>query len=117
VWRVKPKADFGKNKEERDGLDSSCRACLKKYHFVRKYGIDVLDRKKEDEQRGLKRCRICYVTKPLDDFYKMKAGRLGVRAICKVCITTGARSFYAQCFDAKHKDRANLLLRKYRITL
>lgn len=35
----------------------------------------------------MKNCRKCKVSKPLDEFYKQKGGKGGVRSRCKKCFT------------------------------
>lgn len=72
----------------------------------------------------MKRCKRCGETKPLDQFYKNKTGRDGLRPECKPCSSAQKKAWYRQNREAviakviawqrANQDRYNARMREYR---
>ena len=72
----------------------------------------------------MKRCRICGLSKPFDDFYKNKLGRDGLRPECRECNLAARRAKYAadptpyiarvKKWQQENSERLNAYRRDYR---
>jgi hypothetical protein len=67
--------------------------------------------KNECSDTGMKRCRVCQMEKPLNDFYKDIRGNQGRYGSCKKC-TVIKQSKY----QSKHRERRKVYMRKYQST-
>lgn len=72
-----------------------------------------------------KKCKICEIEKPCDEFHKMKKGLFGVRTTCKECRKIekqdyNAREYVKQKnkkYYLEHKDEIRERTNKHRLTL
>src|SRR6476660_5738155 len=74
----------------------------------------------------MKRCKICGVLKPLEEFYRASGARDGHRGDCKVCNLARKKIWYAdnrevviakvKKWQRENRDRHNATQREYRST-
>jgi Recombination endonuclease VII len=74
----------------------------------------------------MKRCKICGVLKPLEEFYRASGARDGYRSDCKVCNLARKKIWYAdnreiviakvKKWQRENRDRHNATQREYRST-
>lgn len=75
-----------------DGRGTKCRQCFKKIKNRDKFKIDITEYC----------CVACKVTKPIDDFHKLKKSKTGHQFTCKTCICAKALDRYY-----KKKEKSN----------
>lgn len=75
-----PTSRFYREKEQSDGRCAICKSCT----FGRELG-ELQRMAPCQEMRGLRRCRMCQETKPLEDFYRRRQMPFGRGYRCSAC--------------------------------
>lgn len=76
------------------GVAAVCKSCRSE---LRKPGITALrETQKELTLRGLKKCNVCEIEKPLAEFSKRKASKDGLNFTCRTCSSARARRWREQ---------------------
>jgi len=82
---VKSLEEFSKDKLRKDGLQRECKVCCKANHDKHYYLKKSPSRFKTPDLPGCKTCTTCQEVKAFTEYSKLKAGRYGLAARCKVC--------------------------------
>lgn len=81
-----PFAEYGVNRAMRDGLQPTCKGCLRKAREQRALASGrVLRPQRPQVPPGMKWCVRCATTKPVADFYRSNSRSDGLGAYCKPC--------------------------------
>lgn len=81
---TKPADEFYAHKQNRDGLSSYCKVCLKAMESERYFRLRVLKRPVPPPD-GLKKCKRCAAVKPIAEFGNNKRNADGLQYNCKAC--------------------------------
>lgn len=116
---IKDLSEFCKNKNNKDGLNTWCRSCVRENQ--RKY--NETNRRREIDYDNLdfaeKKCSKCSEIKSLDEFYKSKLTKDGFDYYCKAC---GKIEYFANRdhileqqkeYNAKNKEKRAAQRREY----
>jgi len=77
--------EFSKNKLRKDGLQRECKVCCKANHDKHYYLKKSPSRFKTPDLPGHKTCTTCKEVKAFEEYSKLKAGKYGLAAKCKIC--------------------------------
>lgn len=80
--------EFHKRVALKDGHQYVCKDCLKLYNQIRKYQKPT--ERQILKELGLKKCNICNIIKPIDDFWRQNGNSRGYR--CKECSSNYRKS-------------------------
>lgn len=87
----KPMAQFHLWNKAPDGRNPRCKACRTRLEGSESFNAELARR-----ESGLKRCRVCGLEKPFDDFHRHRTYVDGHRPYCKTCRHPDRVSDYAK---------------------
>lgn len=103
---IKPLSEFHKNKSTKDGLQKSCKNCMKK---VRAKHKEKNKAKAPPIETELKHCSSCKELKLYSEFYKCRTKKDGYHCQCKKCMakynSTIAAIINKKRYREKHPDK------------
>ena len=121
-WVEKPLGAYYRHKLGKDGLNPRCIECKKqeglKHRRSREEAPDKAHRHLWEESRseyladfkdGTKKCFKCDKTRNIEDFYKRKGSKDGLRGDCREC-----RCFDSQMWLQNNKEHARATSKQYR---